>query len=95
MNKKVENKISKEKIEKYLNLTKKALKMCKKSIIKKEEAKEIIEMVENYLSDSEYFEKKGHYVNSFAAINYAHGWLDAGVRLGIFDIKDNQLFTIK
>jgi len=56
---------------------------------------EIIEMVENYLNDSKYFEQKKDFVNAFAAINYAHGWLDAGVRLDIFDIKDDKLFTIK
>ena len=52
-------------------------------------------MVENYLSDAKYFEKKQDYVNAFAAINYAHGWLDAGARLGLFDVDhDNVLFTV-
>jgi hypothetical protein len=93
----LKNKITKQKIKKYRNLTKKALKIAKKSIIKGKEtsAKEIIEMVSNYLSDSEYFEKKQDYISSFAAINYAHGWLDSGVRLDIFKVKDNKLFTIK
>jgi len=28
-------------------------------------------------------------------LNYAHGWLDAGARLGIFDVKgDSRLFTV-
>ena len=52
-------------------------------------------MVSNYLSDSEYFEKNYDFVNVFAAINYAHGWLDCGVRLGIFNVKNRKLFTIK
>jgi hypothetical protein len=52
-------------------------------------------MVSNYLSDSEYFEKNKDLVNAFAALSYAHGWLDAGVRLDIFDVKDNSLFMIK
>ncbi len=93
------NKITKNKIEKYKKTTNSALKKAKKSIIKNKEkqAKEIFEMVENYLSDAEYFEKQGNYIDCFAAINYAHGWLDAGVRLDIFYIKekDNKLFTIK
>ena len=59
------------------------------------DAEEIIEMVSNDLSDAGYFEKNGELVNTFAALNYAHGWLDAGVRLGIFEAKDNKLFTIK
>ena len=89
--------ITNQKLEKYFNLTKTALKIAKKNIIKGKEkyAKEIIDMVENYLSDAKHFESKGNYVNSFGAINYAHGWLDSGVRLDIFDVKDDKLFTIK
>jgi len=93
----MENFITKEKLKKYFSTTEKALAIAKKNIIKgkEKEAEEIIEMVENYLSDSEHFKKQGDYVNSFAAINYSHGWLDSGVRLGVFNVKDNKLFTIK
>jgi len=91
------DKITKQKIEKYLNLTSKALAKAKEKIIKGKEsyAKEIIEMVSNYLSDAKHFQSKKDFVNSFAAINYAHGWLDSGVRLDIFNVNDNKLFTIK
>lgn len=91
------NKITKEKLDKYFELTSKALKQVKKKIVKGKEdhAKEIIEMVENYLSDAKHFESKKDYVNAFGALNYAHGWLDSGVRLDIFDVKDDKLFTIK
>jgi uncharacterized protein len=91
------NIITNEKVEKYKKLTEKALKIIKKSIKKnkKNQAKEIIEMVENYLSDSKYFQEKKDLINSFAAINYAHGWIDSGVRLGIFNVNDNNLFTIR
>jgi len=93
----MENKISKEKIEKYFNLTSKALNIAKNSIVKGKEkyAKEIVEMVSNYLSDAKHFEKNKDRVNAFAALNYAHGWLDAGVRLDIFEVDDDKLFTIK
>jgi len=91
------NKITKQKLEKYFKTTEKALKKAKAKIKKgkKEQAKEIIDMVKNYLSDAKYFEQKKDFINSFAAINYAHGWLDAGVRLNVFDVKDSKLFTIK
>ena len=94
---KILNKIEKEKLEKYFNLTTKALKIIKKKIVKGKEryAKEITEMAANYLSDAKYFEKKGDWVNAFAALNYAHGWIDAGVRLDVFEVTDNKLFTIK
>ena len=93
----MKNKITKQKLKKYFDLTSTALKQIKKKIIKGKEnsAKEIIEMVENYLSDAKHFEKKQDFVNSFAALNYAHGWIDSGVRLGIFNVDDNKLFTIK
>lgn len=93
----MENKITKEKITRYSNLTSTALEKARKSIIKGKEkqAKEIIDMVSNYLSDAKYFERKKDFVNAFAALNYAHGWLDSGVRLDVFKVKDNKLFTVK
>ncbi len=93
----MKDRITKQKIKKYSTLTSTALKKIKKSIAKGKEnsAKEIIEMAENYLSDSKYFEKKQDFVNAFAALNYAHGWIDSGVRLGIFNVKDDKLFTVK
>lgn len=93
----MENTITKEKISKYFKLTSTALAQVKKNVIKGKEnyAKEIIDMVENYLSDAKYFEEKGDYINTFAALNYAHGWLDSGARLDIFDVHDDSLFTIK
>jgi hypothetical protein len=90
------DRITKAKIEKYYNLSSKAIEIAKKSIAKGKEkqAKEIVLMVECYLSDSKHFEKKKDYVNAFAALNYAHGWIDAGARLKIFKVKDNNLFTV-
>ena len=91
-----QDKITKEKIEKYYNLSSKALSIVKTSIAKsrEKEAGEIIEMVECYLSDSKHFEKNNDYLNAFACLNYAHGWLDCGARLKIFNENDNKLFTV-
>jgi hypothetical protein len=86
--------LTKEATEKYRNITEKAFGIAKKSIAKKEEAKKIIEMVECYLSDSKHFEKKDDLINAFGAIYYAHGWIDCGARLKIFDVTDDKLFTI-
>jgi len=93
----MQDKITEEKLERYFKLTSTALKEVKKNIIKGKEnyAKEIINMVENYLSDAKHFKEKGDFINSFAALNYSHGWLDSGVRLDIFDVKDDKLFTVK
>lgn len=91
------NLVCERRISDYRKISEKALVLAKKNIAKgkEKEAKEIITMVECYLSDSKYFEKNKHYVNAFAAINYAHGWLDCGARLGIFLVKDTKLFTVK
>lgn len=91
------NKITQQLLNKYFDLTSKALAIIKKNVIngKEEEAKEIIEMASNYLSDAEHFRDKGDYVLAYGALNYAHGWIDCGVRLAIFDVDDDKLFTIK
>ncbi len=93
----MENTITQEKLEKYFKLTNTALAEVKKNIIpgKEKEAREIIEMVANYLFDAKHFEEGEDFINAFGALNYAHGWLDSGVRLNIFDVKDDKLFTVK
>ncbi len=92
------NLICNRRLEKYFSITEKALQIAKKNISKskekKQQAYEIIKMVECYLSDAKHFEKQNHYVNAFACINYAHGWLDCGTRLKIFNVKDNRLFSV-
>lgn len=92
------NLICDRRLKKYFSITERALKIAGKNIPKskdkQEQAEEIINMVENYLSDAKHFQKQNHYVNAFACINYAHGWLDCGARLKIFNVKDNKLFTV-
>ena len=89
--------VTQEKLDKYFSISESALEKVKEKIIggKEKEAKEIIDMAFNYLSDARHFEKKGDFVNAFAALNYAHGWIDSGVRLNIFDVDDDKLFTVK
>jgi len=89
--------ISFEKLQKYKQITSEALKIAEKSISKgtEKEAGEILKMVNCYVSDAGHFEKNGDFVNAFACLNYAHGWLDSGARLGIFDVQDDRLFTVK
>ena len=96
MNAKKINLICERRLEKYFSITERALKLAETSIAKgkEKEAKEILDMVKNYLSDARHFQSKGHYVNAFACINYSHGWLDSGARLKIFNVSDSNLFTI-
>jgi len=93
----MDDKITKEKLEKYFSITRRALKMAEESLerVKINGAKfEIVDMVTRYLKDAKYFMDKDDYVNAFACLNYAHGWLDAGARIGVFDVKDSTLFTV-
>ena len=93
----MQNKITIQKVKKYFKLTETALGEVKKNIIKgkEKEAKEIIDMVTNYVSDAHHFFDKEDFINAFAALNYAHGWLDSGVRLEVFDVHDDKLFTVR
>ena len=53
------------------------------------------EMAESYLADGRHFRAEGDLVNALAAFSYGHAWLDAGARLGLFDVPDEgHLFTI-
>jgi len=92
----MDNRITKEKIKKYFNVTETALETIKKNIIPGQEinSKEIIDMATNYVSDAHHFFSNNDWVNAFAALNYAHGWIDSGVRLKVFDVHDDKLFTV-
>ena len=57
-------------------------------------ADEIREMALSYLEDGRHFRENDDPVNALAAFSYGYGWLDAGVRIGLFDIPDEtHLFT--
>ena len=89
--------IIKEKVKKYFTITKEALAVAKASGNRTsltKEREEFLDMVERYVSDAEHFEAKGDLPNAFAALSYAHGWLDAGATIGIFDVHDSRLFTV-
>jgi len=57
-------------------------------------AAECREMAESYLDDGRHFRDEDDPVNALAAFSYGYGWLDAGVRLGLFEVPaDTELFT--
>jgi hypothetical protein len=88
--------ITGEKLKKYFKITKEALDMAKDKFDEKrlEQAEDFFDMASRYYSDANHFESKGDFVNAFAAVNYAHGWLDAGARIGLFKVHDSRLFTV-
>jgi uncharacterized protein len=93
----MEKEITEQKLKRYFEITSGAFEVVKKNIVlsREEDAKEILEMVKNYLFDARHFQSGGNWVLAFGALNYAHGWIDSGVRLGIFDVNDERLFTIR
>jgi len=53
------------------------------------------EMARSYLEDGRHFRGEDDLVNALAAFSYGHAWLDAGARLGLFDVPtDDHLFTV-
>jgi len=93
------DRVTEEKLNKYFDVTGGALKMCEKAMDKKnptrlKQAKDFFDMASRYYSDANHFKKYNDYVLAFAALNYAHGWLDAGARIGLFDVHDSTLFTV-
>ena len=91
------NEIGDKKLEKYFALTEKALSIIKKAIQDKrnEEALVVIDMAQRYYEDAKFFKNKQDFVNAFAALNYAHGWIDCGSKIGLFKVKDSKLFVLK
>ena len=95
----IENTISKEKLQYYLDLTKQA--RAKATAIPSNGTKEaemlavLLRMSDDYTSDANYFMENGDYVRAFGAINYAHAWIDAGIKLKLLDGHgDDNLFTL-
>lgn len=59
-------------------------------------AREFEEMAAAYLEDGRHFRDDGDLVNALAAFSYGHAWLDAGARLGVFDVpREGELFTVR
>lgn len=49
-----------------------------------------LEMARSYLEDGRHFVAEDDRVNALAAFSYGHGWLDAGARIGLFEIPDDD-----
>ena len=87
-----------ERIERYLELTAEArVKATPSTSSKLDENRlnEMLRMCDDYTADARHFASQGDLVSSFGAINYAHAWLDAAVRIGLMDGHgDDRLFTL-
>lgn len=91
--------LSDERVERYIRLTSEALSKLRVAAPEKSFnrrlADDFLGMARAYFDDARDFARKGDIVNAFACINYAHGWLDCGARMGLFDVGgDDRLFTL-
>jgi hypothetical protein len=60
-----------------------------------EAAADCEEMAESYLNDGRHFREEDDLVNALASLSYGHAWLDAGARVGLFNVPtEGHLFTI-
>ncbi len=93
------SRITEEKIGRYLDITTRARKKLRiappvRSFDRKL-ALQFLEKSETYFKDAVDFRREGDVVKAFAAVNYSHAWLDAGARMGLFDVdEDDVLFTL-
>jgi len=91
--------ITEEKLSQYFDVTRRAIQKVKispdRNVDLEKAAREFLDTAKRYYEDAKYFSDKGDKVNAFAALSYAHGWLDAGARIGLFDVgHDNKLFSV-
>jgi uncharacterized protein len=90
---------STELLDKYLRLTTEALARVTPAVPPRSflqgAAKDFLTMAQSYLSDAQHFKERGDLDRALASVSYAHGWLDAGVRLGLLDGgEDDARFTL-
>lgn len=56
---------------------------------------EFEEMARSYLEDGRHFREEDDLVNALASFSYGHGWMDAGARIGVFEVPtEGHLFTV-
>jgi len=86
-------------LERYLRLTREALAVVRPGVPERSFLRggsdDVLAMARAYLADAEHFSASGDRDRALAAVSYAHGWLDAGVRLGLLDGQnDGARFTL-
>lgn len=83
---------------KYRKILEKALNTIKINIenesFLKDVADNFLSMSKDYLNDGIHFQEKEDFPRALAAFSYAYGWIDAGVRLGLFYGVDRDMFTL-
>jgi len=76
-----------EKVNRYRELLERAIEEVKTVASQQlhDVAEDYLIMAKSYYQDGVHFQEKGDLVNALACFSYGHAWLDAGVRLGVFE----------
>ena len=91
----IKNVVTDERIDRYLDITKRALDKIRIAAPERSFNRRLADSFMEMANDAKHFRETGDIVTAFAAVNYAHGWLDCGARIGLFDVDgDDQLFTL-
>ncbi|HLD05621.1 MAG TPA: DUF357 domain-containing protein [Candidatus Nanoarchaeia archaeon] len=93
----VHTEITLTKLEHSFSITAEALdkvKQSPKDSERRKEAEDFLDMASRYYQDAKHFQEQGDYVLAYGALHYAHAWLDAGARIGLFKVSDSRLFTV-
>lgn len=91
--------LDEQKVQHYLEITRRAREKATPLVGEKtQEGRHLatmLRMADDYAADALHFLKAGDLVRAFGAINYAHAWIDAGVKIGWLDGHDDDvLFTL-
>ena len=92
-------KITDQKMAKYLDITTRARKKLNIASpvrsFDRRLAIGFLETSESYFKEAVSYRNDGDFIRAFASVNYSHAWLDAGARIGLFDVEeDDVLFTL-
>lgn len=87
-----------EKTIRYMVMLERALKDIRSPVREdsylRKIADDYLEMARSYYNDGVHFIETEDKVNALVCFSYGHAWLDAGVRLGVFTVKNPDLFAI-
>ncbi|MFZ3383687.1 MAG: DUF357 domain-containing protein [Candidatus Methanoperedens sp.] len=87
-----------EKVKRYEELLRKALEAFEISVQENSHLSKVAldysNMASSYYDDGIHFISEDDLVNALVCFSYGHAWLDAGVKLGVFKVSDENLFTI-
>jgi len=87
-----------EKVKRYENLLSRALLAYEVAAQENSHLRKVADdfstMAQAYYNDGRFFLEHEDNVNALACFSYGHAWLDAGVKLGVFKVSDENLFTI-